>query len=101
MLGQGIGGQGGNEHIAHRGHQGNEDAVAKFILEEYSKGNPTTIYQAKYDGPLPTELPCSKTLTLGVGVRVMTICNDKNYKNGMLGTVKSLSDDKIVVKFDI
>ena len=25
---------------------------------------------------------------------------EKHYKNGMLGTVKSLSDDKIVVKFD-
>ena len=76
------------------------DEFNQSAIEEYSKGNPTTIYQAKYDGPLPTELPCSKTLTLGVGVRVMTICNDKNYKNGMLGTVKSLSDDKIVVKFD-
>ena len=76
------------------------DEFNQSAIEEYSKGNPTTTYQAKYDGPLPTELPCSKTLTLGVGVRVMTICNDKNYKNGMLGTVKSLSDDKIVVKFD-
>ena len=76
------------------------DEFNQAAIEEYSKGNPTTTYQAKYDGPLPTELPCSKTLTLGVGVRVMTICNDKNYKNGMLGTVKSLSDDKVVVKFD-
>lgn len=76
------------------------DEFNQSAIEEYSKGNPTTIYQAKYDGPLPTELPCSKTLTLGVGVRVMTICNEKHYKNGMLGTVKSLSDDKIVVKFD-
>ena len=76
------------------------DDFNNSAIEEYSKDHPTTTYQAKYDGPLPTELPCSKTLTLGVGVRVMTICNDKNYKNGMLGTVKSLSDDKIVVKFD-
>ena len=76
------------------------DEFNQSAIEEYSKDHPTTTYQAKYDGPLPTELPCSKTLTLGVGVRVMTICNDKNYKNGMLGTVKSLSDDKIVVKFD-
>ena len=76
------------------------DEFNQSAIEEYSKENPTTTYQAKYDGPLPTELPCSKSLTLGVGVRVMTICNEKHYKNGMLGTVKSLSDDKIVVKFD-
>lgn len=76
------------------------DEFNQSAIEEYSKENPTTIYQAKYVGPLPAELPCSRTLTLGVGVRVMTICNDKNYKNGMLGTVKSLFDDKIVVKFD-
>ena len=76
------------------------DEFNQSAIEEYSNGNSTTIYQAKHDGPLPAELPCSKSLTLGVGVRVMTICNDKNYKNGMLGTVKSLSDDKIVVNFD-
>lgn len=76
------------------------DEFNQSAIEEYSNGNPTTTYQAKYDAPLPTELPCSKTLTLGVGVRVMTICNDKNYKNGMIGTVKSLFDDKVVVKFD-
>ena len=76
------------------------DEFNQSAIEEYSKENPTTIYQAKYGGPLPAELPCSKTLTLGVGVRVMTICNDKKFKNGMLGTVKSLSDDKVVVKFD-
>ena len=76
------------------------DEFNQSAIEEYSKENPTTIYQAKYVGPLPAELPCSKTLTLGVGVRVMTICNEKHYKNGMLGTVKSLSDDKVVVKFD-
>ena len=69
-------------------------------IEEYSKDHPTTTYQAVYDGPLVAEAPCPKTLTLGVGVRVMTICNEKNYKNGMLGTVKSLSDDKVIVKFD-
>lgn len=76
------------------------DEFNQSTIEEYSKENPITIYQAKYDGPLPTELPCSKSLTLGVGVRVMTICNDKKIKNGMLGTVKILANDKVVVKFD-
>ena len=76
------------------------DEFNQSAIEEYSNGNSTTIYQAKHDGPLPAELPCSKSLTLGVGVRVMTICNDKKFKNGMLGTIKSLFDDKIVVKFD-
>ena len=76
------------------------DEFNQSAIEEYSKENPTTIYQAKYVGSLPAELPCSKTLTLGVGVRVMTICNEKHYKNGMLGTVKILANDKVVVKFD-
>lgn len=76
------------------------DEFNQSAIEEYSKGNLTTTYQAKYGGPLPAELPCSKTLTLGVGVRVMTICNDKKFKNGMLGTVNNLADDKVVVKFD-
>lgn len=76
------------------------DDFNNSAIEEYSKDHPTTTYQAECDGPLVSEAPCPKTLTLGVGVRVMTICNEKHYKNGMLGTVKSLSDDKIVVKFD-
>lgn len=76
------------------------DEFNQSAIEEYSNENPTTTYQAKYNGPLLAELPCSKTLTLGVGVRVMTICNEKHYKNGMLGTVKILANDKVVVKFD-
>ena len=76
------------------------DDFNNSAIEEYSKDHPTTTYQAVYDGPLVAEAPCPKTLTLGVGVRVMTICNEKHYKNGMLGTVKNLDDDKVVVKFD-
>lgn len=30
----------------------------------------------------------------------MTICNNKNHKNGMVGTVKSLNDTKVVIRFD-
>ena len=32
------------------------DEFNQSAIEEYSKGNPTTTYQAKYDGPLTTEL---------------------------------------------
>ena len=76
------------------------DDFNNSAIEEYSKDHPITTYQAVFDGPLVAEAPCPKTLTLGVGVRVMTICNEKHYKNGMLGTVKNLDDDKVVVKFD-
>lgn len=76
------------------------DDFNNSAIEEYSKDHPTTTYQAECDGPLVSEPPCPKTLTLGVGVRVMTICNEKHYKNGMLGTVKNLDNDKVVIKFD-
>ena len=76
------------------------DDFNNSAIEEYSKDHPTTTYQAECDGPLVSEPPCPKTLTLGVGVRVMTVCNEKYYKNGMLGTVKNLDNDKVVIKFD-
>ena len=69
-------------------------------LEEFGKENPLTTYKAEYNGPLSEELPCPEKLTVGIGVRVICACNDMHYKNGMIGTVKSLDDDKIIVDFD-
>ena len=69
-------------------------------LEEFGKENPLTTYQAEHNSQLTDELPCPERITVGIGVRVLCCCNDKNYKNGMIGTVKSLDNDKIVVAFD-
>ena len=57
-------------------------------------------YNAAYEGLLPTELPCPEIIKLAVGARVMTISNSKNYKNGNIGTVKALSEDRVIVKLD-
>lgn len=57
-------------------------------------------YNAAYEGLLPSELPCPEIIKLAVGVRVMTISNSKNYKNGNIGTVKALSEDRVIVKLD-
>lgn len=46
------------------------------------------------------ELPCPQTLDLAVGMRVMTILNTRQYKNGSIGTITKLSDDAVTVKFD-
>ena len=57
-------------------------------------------YLAEYNGKLSEDLPCPEKLTVGIGVRVLCTCNDKHYKNGMIGTVKSFDEDKIIVAFD-
>ena len=72
----------------------------RSAIEEFGDGHHLITYQAEYNGPLSEEPPCPEKLTVGIGVRVLCCCNDKNYKNGMIGTVKSLDNDKIVVAFD-
>ena len=72
----------------------------RSAIEEYKKDHILFTYDAIYDGSLPETLPCPERLSIGVGVRVMTICNNKNYKNGMVGTVKSLDNTKVVIRFD-
>ena len=72
----------------------------RSALEEYGEENYLTTYQAEHNGPLSEEPPCPEKLTIGRGVRVLCCCNDKHYKNGMIGTVNSLDNDKIVVAFD-
>lgn len=72
----------------------------RSALEEYGEENYLTTYQAEHNDPLSEEPPCPEKLTVGIGVRVLCTCNDKHYKNGMIGTVKSLDDDKIIVAFD-
>ena len=76
------------------------DEFNRSAIEEYKKGHTLFNYKAIYDGSLPETLPCPELLSIGVGVRVMTICNNKIFKNGMVGTVKSLDDTKVVIRFD-
>ena len=76
------------------------DDFNNSALEEFSERHHLTIYQSEHNGPLSEELPCPEKLTVGIGVRVLCTCNDKHYKNGMIGTVKSFDVDKIIVTFD-
>lgn len=71
-------------------------------LAEHSQEHEHITFTAEYDGVLTEDLPCPVNLTIGVGVRVMTVVNDKYYKNGNIGTVKSISESesKITVKLD-
>ncbi len=57
-------------------------------------------YTADFDGSLPKDLPVPVELRLGVGVRVMTVVNSTKYKNGNVGTVKAVTDDSVLVRFD-
>lgn len=73
----------------------NHSALNEFMQEHLTK-----IYKAKTSGVVTAELPCPAELELGVGVRVMSVCNSSKYKNGNIGTVKEILDDAVVVKFD-
>lgn len=46
------------------------------------------------------KLPVKAELKLAVGMRVMTLVNTKSYKNGSLGTITALLDNKVKVKLD-
>ena len=76
------------------------DDFNRSALEEFGEEHNLTTYQAKHNGPLSEELPCPEKLSVGIGVRVLCCCNDKQYKDGMVGTVKSFDEDKIIVVFD-
>lgn len=74
--------------------------INRSAIEQFGKDDFLITYQAEYSGSLPEELLCPEKLTVNIGVRVLCCSNDKNYKNGMIGTVKSLDSDKIIVAFD-
>lgn len=73
----------------------NYAALSKFPSSELRTYN--AIVSGETDGQ---ELPCPQTLDLAVGMRVMTILNTRQYKNGSIGTITKLSDDAATVKFD-
>lgn len=87
-----------------------EDAITicptNKLVEEYNNygisgfPNPVTI-EADVTGNISTkDLPCPMRLTLAVGARVMTVVNEKGYKNGSMGTVTEISSKYIKVRFD-
>ena len=80
----------------------NED-VEKYnrqALERF-EGQKITAFRASYKELAPnTELPCPKLLQLAEGMRIMTIVNDRQYKNGSLGTILKVNDSSIRVLFD-
>ena len=73
----------------------NREALARF------EGQKITEFSARSGGLAPnSELPCPKVLYLAEGMRIMTITNDRNYKNGSIGTILEVKEHSIRVKFD-
>ena len=71
-----------------------------FALEDFEDYE-ITIFKASHKELAPnTELPCPKVLRLAEGMRIMTIANDRQYKNGNLGTILKVSRNSIRVLFD-
>ncbi len=72
-----------------------QDALIDFEEKEQ------IIFTAKINGDLPSEeLPCPKSITIAVGMRVMTVINTARYKNGSIGTVCKICKSSIVVLLD-
>lgn len=58
-------------------------------------------YTATVTGGRSTEdLPCPEQLQLAVGMRVMTVCNADQYKNGSMGEIIKTNDKSVRIKFD-
>lgn len=77
--------------------------VDQFNAKALEQFNPDAIktYTATLTGGRPTEdLPCPEQLQLAVGMRVMTICNADQYKNGSMGEVIKTNDKSVRIKFD-
>lgn len=77
------------------------DAINRKETSKISK--PAREYLAIVDGNFPQNKKMTEdSLILKEGMRVMTVCNDKDkkYRNGSLGTVEKLYQDSVVVKID-
>ena len=81
-----------NEDVIQR----NREALERFDEEKISVSRASTTSALDPD----TELPCPKVLQLAVGMRVMTIVNDRKYKNGSIGTILEVKENSIRVLFD-
>jgi hypothetical protein len=91
-----------NGFITLTTHNVKADAINSQSLLDL-KGN-TKIYKALIVDDFPDKIyPLEENLELKVGAQVMFIKNDlsfdKNYFNGKMGIIKSLSDEEILVNF--
>lgn len=80
----------------------NEDVEKynKKALEQFD-GKEITLFKASSQELDPnTELPCPMVLQLAEGMRIMTIMNDRKYKNGSIGTILQVNSSSIRVLFD-
>lgn len=58
-------------------------------------------YTATVKGGSPQEdVPCPQRLLLSIGMRVMTVCNTDQYKNGSMGEIIKLNKRSVQIKFD-
>jgi uncharacterized protein YpbB len=78
-----------------------DEMNAKALMELPEK---KVSYEAEVTGDYPKHLfPLEESLELKVGAQVMFVKNDlsfdKNYFNGKMGKIKSLSDHEIIVEF--
>lgn len=79
--------------------------AAEINSKELAKlKTPTMVYDADVSGDYPEKLnPIETRMTLKLGAQVMFIKNDysgeKKYFNGKIGTVLTLEEEKIVVRF--
>lgn len=79
------------------------DQVDYYNAEAVQDFDPNELIEFKAtvtDGTPKEELPCPDRLLLTEGMRVMTICNDKQYKNGSIGTITKILQKSIRVKLD-
>jgi ATP-dependent exoDNAse (exonuclease V) alpha subunit len=71
-----------------------------WALDRFEEWEITAFKAIHKELPPNTELPCPKVLRLAEGMRIMTIVNDRQYKNGSLGTILKVSRNSIRVLFD-
>lgn len=96
-----------NEEIANDYNNGfvhlcaKKDKVAE--INTAMLGAPEKTFIGSYEGKFSKDAcPCDEILNIRIGARVMTLTNDsdKKYYNGSTGTVRSFTDDAVVVKLD-
>lgn len=72
-------------------------------INEQMLGKATHVFAAKFKDEFnPKNAPCDTSLLLRVGARVMTLVNDakQGFYNGSMGTVSSITQEKIGVVLD-
>ena len=76
------------------------DCYNQMMLNDIWFAEYSTFKAIETDVSASDELPCPREITLCVDARVMFIANDKEYKNGNLGTVVEMGKNTITVKLD-